>query len=62
VAPKALPDADPFAHPDAQRRFRVVDNIAELRAALAQPFEKWAVFLHRPSVPWLSEAGMARPA
>lgn len=46
VAPKAAPDADPFAHPDAQRRFRVVDNIAELRAALAQPFEKWAVFLH----------------
>lgn len=40
------PGADPFAHPDAQRRFRVVENLAELQAALDQPFEKWAVFLH----------------
>lgn len=46
VAPAANRGADPFAHPDAQRRFRVFDNIAELRAALDQPFEKWAVFLH----------------
>jgi hypothetical protein len=46
VAPKAAPGADPFAHPDAQRRFRVVDDLEELRAALDQPFEKWAVFLH----------------
>jgi hypothetical protein len=61
VAPKALPDADPFAHPDAQRRFRVVDNIAELRAALAQPFEKWAVFLH-PAQRALAERGWNGPA
>lgn len=46
VAPLAEPGTDPFAHPDAQRRFRVFDNIEELRAALEQPFEKWAVFLH----------------
>lgn len=46
VAATAVAGADPFAHPDAQRRFRVVDNIEELRAALDQPFEKWAVFLH----------------
>lgn len=46
VAPVAPADADPFAHPDAQRRFRVLDNIEELKAALEQPFEKWAVFLH----------------
>lgn len=40
------PGADPFAHPDAQRRFRVLDNVEELQAALDAPFEKWAVFLH----------------
>lgn len=45
VAP-AAPGTDPFAHPDALRRFRVLDNVEELQAALDQPFEKWAVFLH----------------
>jgi hypothetical protein len=38
--------ADPFAHPDAQRRFRVLDNQDELRRALEFPWEKWLVFLH----------------
>jgi superfamily I DNA/RNA helicase len=38
--------ADPFAHPDTLRRFRVVENVAELEAALDYPWEKWAVFLH----------------
>ena len=42
----AEPGADPYAHPDAQRRFRVFDNVNELTAALDAPFEKWAVFLH----------------
>ncbi|MBO9505155.1 DEAD/DEAH box helicase [Qipengyuania flava] len=42
----AEPGADPYAHPDAQRRFRVFDNVDELTAALDAPFEKWAVFLH----------------
>lgn len=46
VLAKAVPSDGPFAHPDAQRRFRVLENVEELRAALAQPFEKWAVFLH----------------
>lgn len=46
IAPRAEPGADPFAHPDAQRRFRVLDNVEELRAALDRPFEQWAVFLH----------------
>ena len=40
------PDADPFAHPDAQRRFRVLTNVEELERALDYPWEKWAVFLH----------------
>lgn len=43
---RAAPGDDPFAHPDAQRRFRVVEGIEELKAALDAPFEKWAVFLH----------------
>ena len=38
--------ADPFAHPDAQRRFRVMHNLAELERALDSPWEKWTVFLH----------------
>ena len=36
----------PFAHPDAQRRFRVIDNQQELRQALEYPREQWIVFLH----------------
>lgn len=38
--------ADPFSHPDAQRRFRVMTNAEELARALAEPWEKWTVFLH----------------
>ena len=37
---------DPFEHPDAQRRFRVIDDVAELERALEYPEERWAVFLH----------------
>jgi superfamily I DNA/RNA helicase/mRNA-degrading endonuclease RelE of RelBE toxin-antitoxin system len=37
---------DPFAHPDAQRRFRVMTNVEELERALDYPWEKWSVFLH----------------
>jgi len=39
-------DTDPFAHPDAQRRFRVLDDQEELRRALEFPWEQWIVFLH----------------
>lgn len=44
-APVATP-GDPFAHPDAQRRFRVMTDVEELQAALDFPWEKWTVFLH----------------
>jgi hypothetical protein len=45
--PKAAPaGVDPFAHPDAQRRFRVMHNVEELQRALDYPWEKWTVFLH----------------
>ena len=42
----AAADTDPFAHPDAQRRFRVMTDVAELERALESPWEKWVVFLH----------------
>ena len=37
---------DPFSHPDAMRRFRIMNNIEELAAALEYPWERWIVFLH----------------
>jgi superfamily I DNA/RNA helicase/mRNA-degrading endonuclease RelE of RelBE toxin-antitoxin system len=37
---------DPFEHPDALRRFRVMDNIEDLEQALAYPWDKWTIFLH----------------
>lgn len=49
TAPAPLPaaaQADPFAHPDALRRFRVVENVEALRQALNFPWDKWTVFLH----------------
>jgi mRNA-degrading endonuclease RelE of RelBE toxin-antitoxin system len=47
AVPKPLPaGTDPFAHPDAQRRFRVVSNTDELARALEYPWDKWTVFLH----------------
>ncbi len=45
--PASLPPAaDAFAHPDAERRFRVMADREELERALAAPWEKWTVFLH----------------
>jgi mRNA-degrading endonuclease RelE of RelBE toxin-antitoxin system len=40
------PHVDAFEHPDAQRRFRVINNVEELERALEAPWEKWTVFLH----------------
>ena len=37
---------DPFDHPDARRRFRILENMEELERALAYPWEQWAIFLH----------------
>ena len=37
---------DPFSHPDALRRFLVMNNVEELAAALEYPWERWTVFLH----------------
>jgi mRNA-degrading endonuclease RelE of RelBE toxin-antitoxin system len=40
------PHADAFEHTEAQRRFRVINNVEELERALEAPWEKWTVFLH----------------
>ncbi len=45
--------ANPFEHPDAQRRFRVMTNVEELQRALDFPWEKWTVFLHPEQQQWV---------
>ena len=45
-APVLALGANPYAHPDAGRRFRVMENIDELRMALDAPWDRWSVFLH----------------
>lgn len=62
VAQPAASAADPFEHPDAQRRFRVVANVEELQRALDFPWEKWTVFLHPEQRQWVerSYSGPAR--
>lgn len=49
----AAATVDPFDHPDAQRRFRVVANVEELQRALDFPWEKWTVFLHPEQRQWV---------
>lgn len=46
VPVRVAPGGDPFEHPDALRRFRIMKNIEELALALDYPWERWAVFLH----------------
>ncbi len=54
-------EADPFAHPDAQRRFRVMTDKDELERALDFPWEKWTVFLH-PAQRQIVEREFSGPA
>jgi hypothetical protein len=37
---------DPFAHPDAKRRFTLISSSDELSRALEFPWDKWTIFLH----------------
>ena len=62
----ALPEvagkgADPFQHPDAQRRFRVMSDVDELARALDYPWDKWTVFLH-PAQRQMVERDYSGPA
>jgi hypothetical protein len=62
VPQPAVMAANPFDHPDAQRRFRVMTNVEELQRALDFPWEKWTVFLHPEQRQWVERdyAGPAR--
>ena len=62
VAQLATAVTNPFDHPDAQRRFRVMTNVDELRRALDFPWEKWTVFLHPEQRQWVERdySGPAR--
>ena len=53
VAQPAVAAANPFDHPDAQRRFRVMANVEELQRAFDYPWEKWTVFLHPEQRQWV---------
>ena len=61
AVPSPEATADPFAHPDAQRRFRVMENVEELERALDYPWDQWSVFLH-PSQRQVMEQDYSGPA
>ncbi len=61
VAQPVASGTDPFAHPDAQRRFRTMHDVEELERALEYPWEKWTVFLH-PAQRQLVEKDYGGPA
>jgi superfamily I DNA/RNA helicase/mRNA-degrading endonuclease RelE of RelBE toxin-antitoxin system len=61
IAAVAPAEADPFEHPDAQRRFRVIATSHELQLALDFPWERWTVFLH-PAQRDLVERPQSGPA
>jgi hypothetical protein len=53
---------DPFEHPDARRRFRLMGKVEELARALDYPWDKWTVFLHPEQREWVERdySGPAR--
>ena len=57
-----VPVTNPFEHPDAQRRFRIMTNVEELQRALESPWDKWTVFLHPEQREWVQRnfSGPAR--
>jgi superfamily I DNA/RNA helicase/mRNA-degrading endonuclease RelE of RelBE toxin-antitoxin system len=55
ITKPAIANADPFDHPDALRRFRVMKNVEELERALDYPWEKWTIFLHPAQRQWVEK-------
>lgn len=53
---------NPFDHPDARRRFRLMEKAEELARALEYPWDKWTIFLHPEQREWVERdyAGPAR--
>lgn len=62
VSPRVVAGTDPYSHPDALRRFRVMNDVEELERALAYPWEKWTTFLHPAQRQWVERdySGPAR--
>jgi hypothetical protein len=62
VPPPVQAGGDPFSHPDAKRRFRLMDKVEELARALDFPWDQWTVFLHPEQREWIERdyAGPAR--
>lgn len=58
------PSGDPFDHPDAQRRFRIMEDTEALARAMDAPWDRWTVFLHPAQRQWVErdQAGSARVA
>ncbi len=58
----APPMSGPFEHPDAQRRFRTLNDVEELERALDSPWDKWTIFLHPSQREWVTKdfSGPAR--
>jgi mRNA-degrading endonuclease RelE of RelBE toxin-antitoxin system len=46
VLQRASAGANPFTHPDALRRFSVMNDVEELERAFMYPWEKWTIFPH----------------
>lgn len=61
LARPAPATANPYAHPDALRRFRVIEDVRELAQALDSPWEKWMVYFH-PSQREIVERDFTGPA
>jgi mRNA-degrading endonuclease RelE of RelBE toxin-antitoxin system len=62
-APQPVPlGVNPFTHPDALRRFRVMKDVEELERAFAYPWDKWTIFLHPSQREWVARdySGPAR--
>lgn len=53
IAQTVTPSKNPFDHPDALRRFRIMTNADELRRALDYPWDKWTIFLHPEQRDWV---------
>lgn len=60
-AKQAPANSNPFNHPDAMRRFRILEDIEALERALDYPWDKWTLFLH-PSQQELVEREFKGPA
>jgi superfamily I DNA/RNA helicase/mRNA-degrading endonuclease RelE of RelBE toxin-antitoxin system len=61
VAQPVPAEANPFAHPDALRRFRVMNDVEELERAFTYPWDKWTIFIH-PAQRELVERDYSGPA